>query len=90
MCNSVHMLIKFLHMKSIFTLVNIHIFEKKVIFFFFSPFLCFGALPQAQVNLLIYSKRTVLIWPLENNKDSPSPYDVSSIIPELGETTLIG
>lgn len=38
MCNSVHMLIKFLHMKSIFTLVNIHIFEKKSFFSFFPLF----------------------------------------------------
>lgn len=30
------MLIKFLEMKSIFTLVNIHIFEEKFFFFFFN------------------------------------------------------
>ena len=92
MCNSVHMLIKFLEMKSIFTLVNIHFFEKILFSFFFFLFLkkCMGALTRIQANLLSYSKRIIFPGRSETSKDSPSPYDVSLIIPELRAATLIG
>lgn len=83
------MLIKFLEMKSIFTPVNIHIFEKSS-FFFFIFFKCIGALMWAQVYLLVYSKRIVFIWPSENSKDLLSHDDISLIKPELGAATLIG
>lgn len=44
----------------------------------------------AQVYLLGYSKRIVLIWPSENSKYLLSHDDISLIKPELGAATLIG
>lgn len=44
----------------------------------------------AQVYLLVYSKRTVLIWPSEKSKDLLLHDDIFLIKPELGAATLIG